>query len=290
MAREAISVLQYPDNGIDLVVSDLNMPEIDGLQLVSFMRMACPHIPVVLTAHGSEDLAVEALELGAASYVAKKNLADKLTETVRHVLTMSFANRGYERLSSFTTAADLEFQIPNDDSLFRHLIEMVRQIGASMGLWTASEELRLAMALEEALNHAMYRGNLELTGEQTQDWRMNTPDTQELIAERLANPMYSHRKVVVRVKMQPNEARFLVRDGGVGFDVSLLPSADDKQAVLDERHRGIVLMRAFMDEVSFNENGTEITMVKRSNRGSHAKAGPNGSNRHEEDDVSPYGF
>ena len=181
---EAITVLQDPNNGIDLVVSDLNMPEIDGLQLVSFIRMACPHIPVVLTtAHGSEDLAVEALELGAASYVAKKNLAEKLTETVRHVLTMSFANRGYERLSSFTTAADLEFQIPNDDSLFRHLIEMVRQIGASMGLWSAAEELRLAMALEEALNHAMYRGNLELTSEQTQDWRMNTPDTQELIAE-----------------------------------------------------------------------------------------------------------
>jgi hypothetical protein len=59
---------------------------------------------------------------------------------------------------------------------------------------------------------------------------------------------------------------------------------------MDERHRGIVLMRAFMDEVSFNDNGTELTMVKRSSPESMAEAAKRASMRDDDDDVSQYGF
>jgi CheY-like chemotaxis protein len=53
----------------DIIVTDLTMPELDGLQLVTMVRLHFPKIPVVLvTAHGSESLAVQALEQGAASY------------------------------------------------------------------------------------------------------------------------------------------------------------------------------------------------------------------------------
>jgi len=54
------------------VVTDLQMPEMDGMQLVETIRRQFPTVPVILmTAHGSEEIALEALMLGAADYIPK---------------------------------------------------------------------------------------------------------------------------------------------------------------------------------------------------------------------------
>src|SRR5687767_902274 len=60
----------------DLVLTDLDMPYVSGLQLVESVRDRHPGLPVVLmTAFGTDETAIEALEQGAASYVPKRNLA-----------------------------------------------------------------------------------------------------------------------------------------------------------------------------------------------------------------------
>ncbi len=77
----------------DLVLTDLQMPEMDGLALVETVRRTFPGLPVILmTAHGSEEIAVQALRKGAASYVAKRNLAAELVDTVLSVLEIARAD------------------------------------------------------------------------------------------------------------------------------------------------------------------------------------------------------
>lgn len=62
-----------------IVLTDLQMPRMDGLALVEKVRAEFPRVPVVLiTGHGSEEIAIAALRAGAASYVPKRNLADEL--------------------------------------------------------------------------------------------------------------------------------------------------------------------------------------------------------------------
>lgn len=57
----------------DVVITDLEMPEVNGLQLVETMQLDFDHIPAILiTNRGSEDLATQALRSGAASYVPKR--------------------------------------------------------------------------------------------------------------------------------------------------------------------------------------------------------------------------
>src|SRR5262245_17181521 len=63
----------------DLVLTDLQMPQMDGLELVQVVKTEFPVVPVILiTAHGSEEIAAQALRRGAASYVPKRRLAQDL--------------------------------------------------------------------------------------------------------------------------------------------------------------------------------------------------------------------
>src|SRR5687767_9244295 len=75
--REALAAIEREEP--DLVLTDLQMPEMDGLALVKAIRKQHSSVPVILmTAFGSEDIAMEALHRGAANYVPKKNLAKDL--------------------------------------------------------------------------------------------------------------------------------------------------------------------------------------------------------------------
>ena len=270
-------LVEYAENGVealekmqeftpDLVLTDLQMPEMDGLELVTASRIHHPGVPVILmTAHGSEAIAIEALEQGAASYVPKSHLAEMLLDTVEQVLTLSRTDRTYERLIACLEKTEFEFVIKNDPSLFDPLIDLVQQIVVGMNLCDATERLRVGGALEQALLNALYRGNFQLSFEQLQETGENLLEGKdyELIEQRKNNAPYCERKIYAHIYISPNEARFVVRDEGPGFDVSSVPETVDEEALEGQRGRGLVLMRTFMDEVYFNEAGNEVTMIKR---------------------------
>ena len=82
----------------DVIVTDLQMPNRNGLELVAAVRMHHPDVPIILmTGHGSEDLAVEALHRGAANYVPKPQLGERLLESLDEALSLSKADRTYDR-------------------------------------------------------------------------------------------------------------------------------------------------------------------------------------------------
>ena len=55
----------------------------------------------------------------------------------------------------------------------------------------------------------------------------------------------------------------IVRDEGEGFDASAVPDPTEPESLLMTSGRGLHLMRALMDDVSFEENGTVVRMRKR---------------------------
>ena len=94
----------------DLVLTDLRMPRIDGLELVERVRGEHPLFPVVLlTAKGSEQIAVQALQAGAASYVPKDDLKQDLVETVIQVLLMQESRRSKAKVLKFLEQTETTF-------------------------------------------------------------------------------------------------------------------------------------------------------------------------------------
>src|SRR5207244_6592288 len=110
------------------VLTDLQMPEMNGLELVSTIRAHHANVPVILmTAHGSEDIALEALRRGAASYVPKDNLARDLSETIENVLSVTSAERNQQRLLECLMRTESQFLMDNDPSLVAPLLGHVRK-------------------------------------------------------------------------------------------------------------------------------------------------------------------
>src|SRR5262249_27560405 len=105
---EALAMLE--NQRPDVVLTDMLMPEMDGLQLVQAVRSKYPLVPVILmTAHGSEDIAIQALQKGAASYVPKKSLARDLAETLEQVLAASKTKQQEQRLLGRLDIAETRF-------------------------------------------------------------------------------------------------------------------------------------------------------------------------------------
>ncbi len=76
----------------------------------------------------------------------------------------------------------------------------------------------------------------------------------------------------MEVRLARDKAVFVVRDEGCGFDPSSLPDPTDPANLDKVTGRGILLMRAFMDQVEFNARGNEVTMVKQPRKNGGAPA------------------
>ena len=130
---------------------------------------------------------------------------------------------------------------------------------ARMGLFSEAQRTQLGVALEEALNNALYHGNLEVGR------RVDRDAHDALVTQRREEPPYRDRRIHVEVRLSRDGAVFLVEDDGAGFDHGALPSAAIPSNLAEMEGRGVFLMRALMDEVVYNETGSAVTLIKHCN-------------------------
>ncbi|MEM7052069.1 MAG: sigma-54 dependent transcriptional regulator [Acidobacteriota bacterium] len=126
--REALDLLRR--QSFDLLITDLRMPEMDGMELLRIARAEQPELEVVLlTAHGSIETAVEAMRLGAFDYL-EKPIGSPLELRL-------LAGRALERrqLKTLATRADREApQLPPlsyGDPTMERVGEALRKVAAT---------------------------------------------------------------------------------------------------------------------------------------------------------------
>jgi CheY-like chemotaxis protein/anti-sigma regulatory factor (Ser/Thr protein kinase) len=252
----------------DVVLTDIQMPEMDGLTLVTEIRRRFPFLPVILmTAHGSEDTAIDALRQGAASYVPKRRLARDLIETIEGVLAAAQYGREQHRLFESWLHSEYSFSLDNDPALLGRMVAQAQQYLREQPGFDETTIIRIGVALLEALTNAMHHGNLELDSA----FRDRDGDEyDELLRQRLNMEPYRSRRIHVSIRETPQEGRYVIRDEGRGFDTaSLVVDPTDPEHLERPHGRGLFLIRAFMDEVEHNSAGNEITMVHRHRTGAN---------------------
>jgi CheY-like chemotaxis protein/anti-sigma regulatory factor (Ser/Thr protein kinase) len=242
----------------DLVISDLQMPRIDGLQLVRLLKKKHPDVPVMLIASkGSREIAMRALRAGAVYYSPKSALGRDLVPAVRQVLGISDHLHASVDYDLSPSTCQISFELENDDALIYGLIEHLQ---VNLPDWAEPDRMQIAMALHEAVTNAMHHGNLEVSSELRNDCESTY---YEMIQSRRAAPPYRDRRVRVDARYCSAEVTFCILDQGPGFNPAAVcdPRAEENLERLSGR--GLLLIRAFMDDVIHNETGNQITMIKR---------------------------
>lgn len=87
-AQEALRAVRASPEAFDIVVSDLNMPGLSGLDVAGELRRIRPDLPVVITSgYITEEVRIEALQRGVRRVVYKPNTVDELCQVIHQLLT-----------------------------------------------------------------------------------------------------------------------------------------------------------------------------------------------------------
>lgn len=123
--------------------------------------------------------------------------------------------------------------IPTDMEAARRLADDLLEKVEAKG-YAESLQFAIRLALEEALSNAVKHGN-----------RFDPA-----------------KSITVEADIDDDRAAITVADEGEGFDPEVVPDPTADENLAKPSGRGIMLMRAYMDMVNFNERGNQVSLVK----------------------------
>lgn len=83
----AVAVEQYPDAKPDLVLMDITMPDMDGIQALKKIKEIDPNANIIMcSAMGQQAMVIEAIQSGAKDFIVKPFQAERVLEAVKKVV------------------------------------------------------------------------------------------------------------------------------------------------------------------------------------------------------------
>lgn len=134
------------------------------------------------------------------------------------------------------------WDIPSTLPVVRDLVEEVAQL-LDAAVWGAEAVFAVRMGLDEAVANAVKHGN---QGD-------------------------AIKRVLVEMALHPDRVELKVRDQGGGFDPLALPDPTGADCIGRTHGRGVMLMRVYMNEVCYNWQGNEVSMMRHRDRGPQAQ-------------------
>jgi DNA-binding NtrC family response regulator len=126
-ARERLTT-----DSFDLLITDIRMPEMDGLELLRLVRQLDPHLPILmLTGFPTIETAVASMKLGAADYLTKPFFPDDLLATVRRLLQAKRLREENRLLQRQVERAYTFDEIVGKSPSMQVVFETIRRVAAS---------------------------------------------------------------------------------------------------------------------------------------------------------------
>jgi len=128
--HEALEIQKSSD--LDLILTDMKMPAMDGIELLENIKTLDPDLPVIMmTAHGTIDKAVEAMQKGAYSYILKPFDNERLTIYVKKAVSLFQVVKENRQLRE-TVASQYRFgNFIGKSKPIRDVFEMIRKVAPS---------------------------------------------------------------------------------------------------------------------------------------------------------------
>jgi len=259
--KEALDIVFQEE--VDLVLTDLRMPVMGGMELLAELRKRQPEVAVViLTGFGRREDVIEALRLGASNFLMKPQEVEMINTIASKILRMRFKEKLEQRIFDYFVEEEQHYHIPSDPKFTLPLIDLITEQIAKIGICNHSELMNTRLALDEALTNAIVHGNLEIDSNSKGATLEELIQFNELVKTKISIEPYRSRIVKVSALMTKRKAVFTIEDEGKGFDWKGTAIAKEIDEMLANHGRGLILIRAFMTRVDFNEKGNRITLIK----------------------------
>jgi DNA-binding NtrC family response regulator len=128
-ASDGAEALAVIDDSIDVVVTDLKMPNVDGMEVLRRVAVEYPAVPVVmLTAFGSVGHAVEAVKAGAFDYIEKPGEQEQIRLTIAKAVKQSAANRAQPQTAGAGDEAVGRFGLVGKSQEMHHIFQIIETV------------------------------------------------------------------------------------------------------------------------------------------------------------------
>jgi anti-sigma regulatory factor (Ser/Thr protein kinase) len=141
-------------------------------------------------------------------------------------------------------------------------VEHLKDRAVRCGVCDEKRGHKLSLVLHEALTNSVVHGNLGVSSRLKEE---GDDAFARALAERGGDPAFNSRIVDIDVDYDGDRCRWTLTDQGEGFDVERVLRNDEppEEAFLRPSGRGVLLMRAFMDEVGFEAGGRRVLLTMR---------------------------
>jgi len=257
-SHAAYAALQEDHDDVVLVIIDVHMPGLNGLEFLRRASADFPGIPLIITSDcGSKKEVVQALKQGAFDYFEKPLSAKEIGAAIYKVGLQVEAVSKVIQVYRSLVEKRLVFEFDNDVAQVPFLVGcLLEEVKLSCRI-PPSQLPGMRMGLHELLVNAIEHGNLELDSE-----LKPRHDYVEVLKKRAAEPRFRARRVTVEVLITADAFSCTIRDQGLGFNWRELPDPGAPENLFKPHGRGVVMGINFFDEFSYNESGNQVTVRK----------------------------
>ena len=255
---EAVKLLEQSGDGIDIIISDLMMPKMDGIKLAeyNFLNDRLPF--VVCTAIADAAVALRLTGYGVQDYIIKPVVRHNLTGIAESAITRSQLAKG-EPDGGIYDGNIGSVSIPSKFSEIKKVNSwMQRQVEAVMDKKDAGQFIGY---VTEFLINAHEHGNLHI-GEGEKAGLIEQGRLQEEILLRETD---CGKQIEISFSMLESGLAVKITDFGDGFDHERYMTMDTNDLLnrfAIPNGRGIYMSRSYFDSITYEDNGRTVTLMK----------------------------
>ncbi|MDD3049524.1 MAG: response regulator [Candidatus Cloacimonetes bacterium] len=260
----AKALKKISENHFDLILSDINMPGMTGLELLERINsLSNEPVPlIIMTGFVKPEFAIQAVRLGAADFISKPIDFNDLLHSVSKQISRYRKKSGSKAANKYLKKMEMNFSFDSNQFVNGNITPALAEIPLEKMVDISSSVYNeIILCIEEMLSNAFIHSIFKVPDEVRMD---NYKNYYAFLDEKLKNSQI--KKSVVHLKLTINNTQkaieIEVRDPGTGFDYQKYLLDDSSMIDFKGSGRGIKIMNILSDKLDFKNNGSTLVLTK----------------------------